>query len=131
MHQPKTKYYVVDFKDEIDRFKTAISYPELPTIDIDVAISQVCTAFECPDIPHAIKKITHEMAHSDWLVEHDAWTSKEEEQEIRRHIHLSVLNLANGFFAKLTQCGMFYTTTEAYLYRKPFNDHTIAFTRLP
>jgi hypothetical protein len=126
---PRKRYYVVEFQDAINRFKSTICNDTMPTIDVDVAVSQVCTAFETNDIPAAMQKVAVHMAVSDWLFEHEVWDTKQEEDSVRLQLYHATLKLAHDMFYKLHDIGMFPTTTESYSYRKYINDYTIAFTR--
>ena len=80
-------YYVVEFEEEFNLFRRLVSYPELPTVDVDVAIGQLCTALESSNIRKAIPTVAIEMVRDDWLIEKygiSAWTDNTEEKKIIR-----------------------------------------------
>ena len=126
----KLKFYLVEFQEEVCQFTKAMSIPELPTIDVDMAVAQVCEVFQRKDTLSQMELMAAKLASSDWLIEHSAWDTPEEERAIRVYIFRALLHLGREMFYKLHSVGMYPKSTETYIRRRSINDFTIAFSQL-
>lgn len=127
----KKRVYVVDLAAAINKFTKRTCYPELPTIDVDVAMDLLMDCFQAENVPAAIDARVLEMTEKDWLIEDPAWVDQEEEVEIRKYLYHALQEFAWSMYKQLETAGFFYHPDAKYSYRKVINDHTIALTRIP
>jgi phosphoenolpyruvate carboxylase len=127
MNQKET-LYILAFKDIVESFKLAMSYPELPTIDIDAVISQILPMFEDSDKYTYIHSLTKDMVESDWLISNQSWANEEEEFDIKQFLHNELQKLAKGMYEHFKQVGLH--PTQNYSTQLQINEYTFAFKRI-
>lgn len=122
------RVYLIDFKGPILKLRQSLGHQDLPTIDIDVAMSLLFKAFEGENIPQEIDKTVLHILEPGWLIENPAWVSPEEEKWANTLMYSALHDFAWEMYQLMEDSGLFFQPCAKYSYKRMINEYTLAFT---
>jgi hypothetical protein len=125
----KPRVYVIDFKEPILKLRKTLANPDLPTVDLDVAMSLLFEAFEQDDIPQSIDKTVLSILEPGWLVENAAWDSEADEKRYNQIMFSALHTFAWEMYRLMEEHGLFHSPFAKYSYKRMINEYTLTFTQ--
>lgn len=124
MESSKSQVLVaVDFRHPVEVLTKSLSYPELPTFDIDVVLhSFIESLTHGDDFEKELLAAINDLVEDDHLIENPEWTSHEEEVGMKHFIRNEMMRCALEMHQQLRDLKML-TPGQQYTYKRPVNTY--------
>ena len=117
---------LVDFRRQVQKMNQLLSYPELPTFDIDVIVHSFIDKLTLSTFPTDLAGSIAHLLKDDHLIENPEWSSEEEETGMKHYVHNVIVENAIGMRDHLRELKML---NDRYLYKRQINSYVHIFRK--